>query len=52
MQGIEVSPIWKGFGNSLRVTHNDFISPCDEEPLQFGASNLLKTKQIDMYQNH
>jgi hypothetical protein len=53
MQRIESSPIWKDFGNSLRVTNNDFVSPCQMEPLRFEeASNLLKIKQIDLYLNH
>lgn len=39
---------WKNFGESLRVT-NDFISHCEDEAPH---STLLKTKQIDIYQNH
>jgi len=54
MQGIDVSQNWKNFGESLRVT-NDFVSHCEtdfEEAPLFGKSTLLKTKQIDIYQNH
>ena len=54
MQGIEVSQNWKNFGESLRVV-NDFVSHCEtdsEEAPLFGKSTLLKTKQIDIYQNH
>ena len=54
MQGIDVSQNWKNFGESLRVT-NDFVSHCEvdnEDAPLFGQSNLLKTKQIDVYQNH
>ena len=54
MQGFDVSQNWKNFGESLRVP-NDFVSHCEtdsEEAPLFGKSNLLKTKQIDIYQNH
>jgi|TARA_B110000305_G_C18814503_1_gene348544 hypothetical protein len=54
MQGIDVSQNWKIFGESLRVT-NDFVPHCEidsEEAPLFGKSTLLKTKQIDIYQNH
>ena len=54
MQGIEVSQNWKNFGESLRVV-NDFVSHCEtdsEEAPLFCKSTLLKTKQIDIYQNH